>query len=194
MDDSVTENKNLKLMLVIIQPKDADEVVDNLLRSDFRVTRISSTGGFLRQDMVTLLLGVEEERAFIAKAKAQGNLILLAILEGELVGWVSLFRARHEFRRHTGQMGISVIRGYRGIGIGTVLMHYALDWAAEQGLEKINLGVRASNERARALYRKFGFVEEGYRVREIKDQHGCYHDSVDMACFVAAGPVPDKQG
>jgi RimJ/RimL family protein N-acetyltransferase len=138
-------------------------------------------------------MSVEEERAFIAKAKAQGNLILLAILDGELVGWVSLFRARHEFRRHTGQMGISVIREYRGIGIGTALMHYALDWAAKQGLEKINLGVRASNERARALYRKFGFVEEGYRVREIKDLHGCYHDSVDMAFFLSQGPVLDRQ-
>lgn len=138
-------------------------------------------------------VGVEEERALVARARAQGNLILLAILDGELVGWVSLFRARHEFRHHTGQMGISVVRGYRGMGIGTALMVYALDWAAEQGLEKINLGVRASNERARALYRKFGFVEEGYRVREIKDLHGCYHDSVDMALFLSQGPVPDKQ-
>lgn len=139
-------------------------------------------------------VSVEEERAIIARAKAQGNLILLALLDGELVGWLSLFRARHEFRRHTGQMGVSVVRGYRGMGIGTALMVYALDWAAGQGLEKINLGVRVSNERARALYRRFGFVEEGYRVREIKDLHGRYHDSVDMAHFVDPDSVPDKQG
>jgi RimJ/RimL family protein N-acetyltransferase len=139
-------------------------------------------------------VSVEEERAIIARARAQGNLILLAILDGELVGWLSLFRGRHEFRRHTGQMGISVVRGYRGLGIGTALMVYALDWAAKQGLEKINLGVRISNERARALYCRFGFVEEGYRVREIKDLHGRYHDSVDMAYFVAPDSVPDKQG
>jgi len=64
MDESpeIAETQNLKLLLIIIQPKDADEVVDTLLRNDFRVTRISATGGFLRQDMVTLLMGVEEDQ------------------------------------------------------------------------------------------------------------------------------------
>ena len=49
-----------KLLMVIIQPNEADLVVDTLLSNDFRVTRLSSTGGFLRQDNVTLLIGVEE--------------------------------------------------------------------------------------------------------------------------------------
>ena len=55
-----TDSQSLKLMMVIIQPKDADLVLDNLLQNDFRVTRINSTGGFLRQDSVTLLVVVEE--------------------------------------------------------------------------------------------------------------------------------------
>ena len=33
-----------------------------LTANDFRVTRIASTGGFLRSGVVTLLIGVEEER------------------------------------------------------------------------------------------------------------------------------------
>jgi len=55
-----TDNQSLKLMMVIIQPKDADMVLDNLLRNDFRVTQINSTGGFLRQDSITLLVVVDE--------------------------------------------------------------------------------------------------------------------------------------
>jgi hypothetical protein len=36
-----------------------------------------------------------------------------------------------------------------------------LDWAAAHPvLEKVELGVFATNERARALYRRIGFVEE----------------------------------
>jgi uncharacterized protein YaaQ len=36
-------------------------VSDTLVEAGFRVTRIASTGGFLRHGNVTLLIGVEEE-------------------------------------------------------------------------------------------------------------------------------------
>jgi len=64
MDENPIDQANeaLKLMMVIIQPKDADLVVDRLLQDDYRVTRINSSGGFLRQDQVTLLIGVEESQ------------------------------------------------------------------------------------------------------------------------------------
>lgn len=129
-------------------------------------------------------LAVEEERARIAQTREQGNLLVVALLGGKLVGWASLKRSRHEFLQHTSGLGMGVVQGYRGLGIGTALMNYVLKWAAEQGFEKVNLEVRANNERARALYRKLGFVEEGVRVREIKDPYGNYHDSVEMAYFV----------
>lgn len=138
----------------------------------------------------------DKERAFIAAAIEQGDLMLIALAEGRLVGWVTIFRARPEFMRHTAELGMGVVRGYRGIGIGTALMDSALQWAGHQGLEKVNLGVRAGNKRARALYRKFGFVKEGHRVREIKDRQGRYEDSVEMAYFVSPHlPTPtDSSG
>jgi RimJ/RimL family protein N-acetyltransferase len=139
-------------------------------------------------------MDVEREQAFIAGAKERGDLMLIAELDGELVGWVTLFRARHEFLRHTAELGMGLVRGYRGIGIGAALMDHALKWAAEQGIEKVNLGVRASNERARALYRSFGFVQEGYRVREVKDSRGRYDDSVEMAYCVPQTSRPPVQG
>jgi ribosomal protein S18 acetylase RimI-like enzyme len=126
----------------------------------------------------------DKEQVFIAKAREQGDLMLVALDGGEVVGWVTLFHAQAEFLRHTAQLGMGVIRGYRGVGLGSALMDYALRWAAENGLEKVNLGVRASNDRARALYRKFGFVQEGCRVRDIKDVQGRYDDNIEMAYFV----------
>lgn len=126
----------------------------------------------------------DQERAFIARAKERGDLILVALVDDQLLGWVTLFRARAEFLRHTAELGMGVVQDYRDVGIGTALMDYTLQWAAEHGIEKINLGVRTSNERARALYHKFGFVPEGYRVREIKDRQGHYDDNVNMAYFV----------
>jgi len=129
---------------------------------------------------------VSQERAFIAGAKERGDLLLVAMVDGRLVGWVTLFRGRVEFLRHTTELGMGVIQGFRGVGIGTGLMDYALKWSAEHGIEKVNLGVRASNGQARVLYRKFGFVEEGRRVHEIKDLHDRYDDNIEMAYFVEA--------
>lgn len=50
----------MKLLLAIVQADDADRVIDALLKDDYRVTRIDSSGGFLRQSNVTLLVGVED--------------------------------------------------------------------------------------------------------------------------------------
>lgn len=51
----------MKLMMVILKKKDCDPVTQALVKADFRVTRVASTGGFLRQGNITLLIGTDEE-------------------------------------------------------------------------------------------------------------------------------------
>ncbi len=50
----------MKLMWAIVNDKNVDEIVTRLLENDFRVTKIATTGGFLRQGNTTLLIGTEE--------------------------------------------------------------------------------------------------------------------------------------
>lgn len=50
----------MKLVVAIIKDSDAMDVSDALVENSFRVTRIASSGGFLRHGNVTLLIGVEE--------------------------------------------------------------------------------------------------------------------------------------
>jgi uncharacterized protein YaaQ len=52
----------MKMIIVIIKDADAEHVTQALTASAFRVTRIASTGGFLRSGVVTLLIGVDDER------------------------------------------------------------------------------------------------------------------------------------
>jgi uncharacterized protein YaaQ len=52
----------MKLILAVVQHQDAGEVVDSLTRDGFRVTRISSQGGFLREGNSTLMLSVEDQQ------------------------------------------------------------------------------------------------------------------------------------
>jgi uncharacterized protein YaaQ len=52
----------MKLMLIIVRDEDADSVTQELIQNEFRVTRMASTGGFLRRGNSTLLVGVEDEK------------------------------------------------------------------------------------------------------------------------------------
>ena len=52
----------MKLILAIIRGIDGGPVVDALVTKSYRVTRVASTGGFLRRGNVTLLIGVADER------------------------------------------------------------------------------------------------------------------------------------
>ena len=52
----------MKLILTIIRDVDDAKVLDALVTRGYRVTRVASTGGFLRRGNVTLLIGAESEQ------------------------------------------------------------------------------------------------------------------------------------
>lgn len=52
----------MKMILVIIKDEDCEHVSTALVEADYRVTRIASTGGFLRHGSTTLMIGVEEDK------------------------------------------------------------------------------------------------------------------------------------
>lgn len=52
----------MKMIILIVKDNDSDEVTQALTSAEYRVTRIASTGGFLRSGVATLLLGVKDER------------------------------------------------------------------------------------------------------------------------------------
>lgn len=58
---------------------------------------------------------------------------------------------------------IAIHPEYRGQHLGEQLMHRLMTFAAQSGAMAMTLEVRRSNEAAKRLYRKLGFVEEGVR-------------------------------
>jgi uncharacterized protein YaaQ len=52
----------MKMIITIVRDKDDQQVIDQLVTQGFRVTRVASTGGFLRRGNVTLLIGVERDQ------------------------------------------------------------------------------------------------------------------------------------
>ncbi len=52
----------MKLIVAIVRDTESDAVVAGLVERHFRVTRIASTGGFLRRGNATLWVGTEDEK------------------------------------------------------------------------------------------------------------------------------------
>ena len=52
----------MKLILAVVRDIDSDVVIDSLLSQGYRVTRLASTGGFLRRGNITLMIGVAEDQ------------------------------------------------------------------------------------------------------------------------------------
>ena len=52
----------MKLIIAIVHEDDATQVGNALLEAGFRVTKIASSGGFLRKGSATILIGTEDQR------------------------------------------------------------------------------------------------------------------------------------
>ena len=52
----------MKLVIVVVQDKDAVHLLEGLLARGLRATKLASTGGFLREGNTTLMIGVDDER------------------------------------------------------------------------------------------------------------------------------------
>lgn len=110
-----------------------------------------------------------------------GVTVLLAESDDLVVGNLTLWQEPNPRRRHVASLGMAVRDDWVGRGVGTALMAAALDLADNWlGLTRLELTVWSDNEAAQALYRKFGFVQEGV-ARDYGLRHGVLVDTLYMA-------------
>jgi len=143
-----------------------------------------------RMPLAVMLAAVAEERdgiateppidveAWAASFDLDGSLV--AEVAGEIVGSLHIEVSRFGF----GEIAMAVARPWRGRGVGKALMRAAINWARDQGLHKLSLIVFPHNEAAIALYRKFGFVEEGRRIKQYRRASGALWDTIEMGLLL----------
>lgn len=86
--------------------------------------------------------------------------------------------------KHNGTLGISLRKKYWGIGLGSEIMAYLIDWAKSNKItKKINLLVREDNIRGVKLYEKFGFKKEGLLKKDIC-VNGIYYNTIAMGLYI----------
>jgi RimJ/RimL family protein N-acetyltransferase len=113
-------------------------------------------------------MSVEDEEKFIEiRLDSVNQLLLVAEIEGEIVGALSFSSKNRPRILHRGEVGVSVLKAYWGLGIGKGLLESLIGWAkSNRIIKKINLKVRCENMRAIRLYERQGFVSEGVVSRE----------------------------
>ena len=123
-----------------------------------------------------------EQRIADLLAPGKTDLALVAEREGEVVGSAGLHPVGPATRRrHAAMLGISVAREHQGSGVGAALMQAMCEYADGWGqVLRIELTVFADNQRAIALYERFGFEHEG-RLRGYALRAGVYEDVLTMA-------------
>ncbi len=104
----------------------------------------------------------------------------VAVADAEVLGSLHVQPSSHGY----GEVGMAITREWRGRGVGSALMEAAIEWSRERGLHKLSLGVWPHNAAAIALYRKYGFVEEGRRVKQFRRQSGELWDIVEMGLLL----------
>ncbi|MBP8879993.1 MAG: GNAT family protein [Dermatophilaceae bacterium] len=148
-------------------------------------------GPELAGDSPLAIFARERVTAGVARARTRADRAdwaIVRVADGQPVGEVVLFELHEEHEAMTFRIalvGPEVFdRGY-----GTDATRLVRDFAfGPLGLRRLSLDVDAANERARRVYRRLGFVEEGRR-REARLVDGEWHDVIDMA-LLSSDPRP----
>ncbi len=125
----------------------------------------------------------DERRYLRALRRFPDAAVFVAESGGRVVGRLSVAREGHPASRHVADLGLMVAATHRRRGVGRALLEAAVDWAREAGVRKLELHVFPHNAPAIALYRRFGFAEEGYRRAHYRRGRE-YVDAILMALDV----------
>ncbi|ONN28029.1 GCN5 family acetyltransferase [Thermosipho affectus] len=106
--------------------------------------------------------------------------IFIAKLENKIIGEIDIMIHERKRMRHVAEYGISVLREFRGMGIGKKLIQIAEEWVFKNGVKRIQLEVIESNLIAINLYIKLGYKIEG-RKKKAVNLDGNYVDLLIMA-------------
>ena len=136
--------------------------------------------------------GVGEERRYLRTLRRHPDAaVFVAEAPEGIVGRLSIARDGHPSSWHVADLGLLVAATHRRRGIGRALLEAAVEWARAANVSKLELHVFPHNAPAQALYRSFGFVEEGYRRAHYR-RGGEFIDAILMAYLVQ--PTPPRAG
>lgn len=132
----------------------------------------------------------EQEKRIIKSLKNDTSLFLVAVMEKEVIGVLTISSGQTDRNHHRGELGISIQKKFWNMGIGTQMMDMMFEeFQKMKALIKINLIVHEDNKRARHVYTNLGFITEGISTCYFYNDHVC-SDGIHMGIELA--PEVDK--
>lgn len=101
------------------------------------------------------------EISFLSEIYKKNGISKVALLEGNLIGYVCVNYVLHESHL----LNLAVHQDLRKQGVGTILMNEILRELKKRGCVFVYLEVRVSNTAAQAFYERFGFRAESRRKK-----------------------------
>lgn len=131
---------------------DCLKLINSLVREDAMIFQNKPANKKMEMDWIAKQIKSVESNNAVA---------LVAEVDGKVVGFCDVHRKK--FRQsHVGSLGISILKPYRGVGIGKALTQAALELAKKElGLKIVILEVFENNRIAKKLYKKLGFKVYG---------------------------------
>lgn len=126
------------------------------------------------------------EMGYFTFLMREDTLFLVAEEEGKILGYCGILMVLDE-----GDItNVAVEKSHRGQGIGQALVQELAERAGQRGIALLHLEVRQSNEAARGLYNKLGFVEDGLRKGYYEEPR---EDAVLMSLHQETVPSGQEQ-
>src|SRR3954468_17822310 len=91
---------------------------------------------------------VKDYRRTLADSWSDDRARFVAVAWGQVVGLITIERMIHPVNRHVATLGMAIEGSWRGQGVGSALMAFAMRWARQVGVEKVTLEVYPDNEAA----------------------------------------------
>ena len=167
---SKLSNRDLKRV------KNFQDCINSLIKEQVQIGRNKKIS--LKQEKEWLkaqLIGIKAKRTVFLKA--QDN--------NKIIGNININLSK-ERQNHVGTFGITIRKGYRGIGIGNYLMKEIMKLAKKELKPKpkiIRLSVFSTNRAAIKLYKKYGF-KKAAKIPDQFNYKGKLISEIVMLCYL----------
>ncbi|MUV90991.1 GNAT family N-acetyltransferase [Halapricum sp. CBA1109] len=99
-------------------------------------------------DAETVADVVDNEGVLLRHNEIESRMFFVACVDDDVVGWVHIKHPEVAKLAHTAELTLGVLEAYRGNGMGSHLLSRGVEWAGNQGYEKLYNSVPATNEGA----------------------------------------------
>ena len=145
-----------------------------------RRTLFAETSRMLWEPAEFVSTAADEARFIERLAQGANCLLLVALVEGQLIGFLAAMGGERIRLRHSALLALGVLRAHWSQGVASRMLDEVTSWAPGAGIKRLELTVHTANARAVALYQRHGFEVEGTRRSSLLVD-GVYTDEYLMS-------------